>query len=441
MRLEPRIRNPKRKKPTKEIERVWYEYHASFSSGFVEDVLVHLNLAPASTVLDPWNGTGISTQVTQRKGYRAIGVDLNPAMVLVARARQLDLALVGDVQALTADIACRTEASRVPTSSHSVDPLLNWLVPASVAVFRDLEHTVLTMLEASNLYESRSALDDLDSISDVTAFFYVALFRTLRRNLIPFGTSNPTWIKAHAPSADKLHLEYDHVLHSFEQEVSKVVSALQAFVPKSSNTDTFGARIEQGSSESLPIAASSIDAIISSPPYCTRIDYVIATLPELRFLRYTDEDLKRLRNQMLGTPTMNLDKGAKLSPKQIQAWGRTAANFIETVSEHSSKASSTYYLRYFLQYFSSVELSLKEISRVLRPNASCVLVVQDSHYKEVRLDLAKVYLEMAENLTLEAQDRLDYQNGNTLAQINPGARRYRKSTGAIESILILRSRV
>ncbi len=35
-----------------------------------------------------------------------------------------------------------------------------------------------------------------------------------------------------------------------------------------------------GDSRNLQLAAASIDNIITSPPYCTRIDYVVATLPE-----------------------------------------------------------------------------------------------------------------------------------------------------------------
>ncbi len=102
--LPPKIRSPKRRRPAEEIERVWYEYHASFSAAFVQDALRTLDLPPCSVILDPWNGTGITTQVAHREGYRAIGMDLSPVMVLVAKARHLELDTLSDIQELTEEI-------------------------------------------------------------------------------------------------------------------------------------------------------------------------------------------------------------------------------------------------------------------------------------------------------------------------------------------------
>ena len=59
--------------------------------------------------------------------------------------------------------------------------------------------------------------------------------------------------------------------------------------------------INQASSLQLPVASGSIDAAISSPPYCTRIDYVKATLPELAVIGYPNGNVtRRLREMMIG---------------------------------------------------------------------------------------------------------------------------------------------
>ena len=42
-------------------------------------------------VLDPWNGSGTTTSVCAARGYRSVGVDINPGTIPVAWSRQLIL--------------------------------------------------------------------------------------------------------------------------------------------------------------------------------------------------------------------------------------------------------------------------------------------------------------------------------------------------------------
>ena len=53
------------------------------------DVLELLKIMPGQTVLDPWNGSGTTTQVAMQKGIQAYGYDINPVMVTVANAKAL----------------------------------------------------------------------------------------------------------------------------------------------------------------------------------------------------------------------------------------------------------------------------------------------------------------------------------------------------------------
>lgn len=436
--LAPEIRSPKRRRPTEEAERDWYEYHAGFSATFVEDVLRHLGLSVPSTVLDPWNGTGITTHVAQREGHRVIGIDLSPVMMLVAKARHLESDAIVDSERLTRRIT--QHARRLERSAHLEvhEPLLNWFNHGSALILRSLERSVRDLFGSNGACPDLTFLDDSSSVTELAAFFYVALFRTVRKILTPFATSNPTWIKASGSEDEKLHLDRNDLIRAFAREVRATAATLNAVGAASNGYHASDARILQGSSVHLPVEANSVNAVVSSPPYCTRIDYAVATLPELRVLGCTDEALKSLRGDMIGTPTMNGNGSGEIPSQCLERWGPTALTFLEAVSQHESKASSTYYLRYFLQYFHAVELSLQEISRVLQTGSPCVLVIQDSHYKEVRLDLTSVYEEMANSLCLRSESRLNYPNGGSLARINRGVRKYRASLSAVESVLILR---
>jgi hypothetical protein len=64
-----------------------YPYYAGFSEMFVASMFDRMGVIGGSRVLDPWNGSGTTTLVASMRGIRSTGYDLNPALVIVARAR------------------------------------------------------------------------------------------------------------------------------------------------------------------------------------------------------------------------------------------------------------------------------------------------------------------------------------------------------------------
>jgi hypothetical protein len=355
-------------------------------------------------------------------------------MVLVAKARHLEIEALSHVKSLTEKVTNLAEG--LEERPQASEPLLSWFDENAALVFRNLERALRILLvnDESNMPLFRRKT--WTNISSLAALFYVALFRVLRNTLTPFTTSNPTWIKTPKANSDKLHTTRDEVTCAFLREIKVMTSVLEASYARFEGKNP-RAKIELGTSTSLPLGSDSVGAVISSPPYCTRIDYAVATLPELYLLGCDGEVLRSLRDQMIGTPTMSKNVDPEMAMERSRSWGNTAADFLRRVHSHESKASSTYYLRYFMQYFDGIERSLREISRVLKPHSPCVLVVQDSHYKEVRLDLANVYQEMAETFHLKSQGRINYPNGSSLARINRGTRRYRERVNAVESVLML----
>ena len=110
---------------------------------------------------------------------------------------------------------------------------------------------------------------------------------------------------------------------------------------------------------------------------------------------------------------------------------------LDQVKAHPSQASRRYYLPQFVQYFSDLFIALGEIRRVLVQGGTAVLVVQDSLYKDVHIDLAAVVAEMALHHNLIVAARHDYVNGRSMRQLNLGVRRYVQHWRPTESALEL----
>ena len=74
---------------------------------------------------------------------------------------------------------------------------------------------------------------------------------------------------------------------------------------------------------------------------------------------------------------------------------------------------------------------------MLRPGGTCTLVVQDSYYKDILLNLPELVLEMGLNLGWSIRHRVDFLAQRNLSITNPDARRYRVNFQATESVLVL----
>lgn len=428
------VRSPKRNPATEEARASWFQYYAGFSVGFVEDTIAQLRLRAGATLMDPWLGAGTTSQVASANGFRVKGYDLNPAVLLVAKARTLASSAVDQIPNLLELISQRFKRNvksnrKFPLLTN--EPLEQWLQPGSARVFRILERSVEAVFSKQKSFSADTIWNRVGQTSATVAFFYLGLFRTFRHFISDFQGSNPTWVKV-SEGKERVYLSPDRILNRLLKEIDCLSKTLRSETRAMPLVSDRRCVIKQASSLRLPIASESVDAVISSPPYCTRIDYVRATLPELAVISYPNGDsVRRLREKMIGTPT--IDKAQK---DGNSAWGRTCSQFLSSVQHHPSKASSTYYLKYYRQYFASAFASLKEINRVLKKSGQCVLVVQDSYYKEMQNDLPRIFTEMAKGLGWNVKQRIDFHVKRTLAGVNPEVRQYRNTCHATESALV-----
>jgi len=80
---------PKRTADSAAPDAASYSYYAGYSLSFAERLIQHLPFDTDPIILDPWNGSGTTTFAAAKNGFRSHGCDLNPVMVIVAKARLL----------------------------------------------------------------------------------------------------------------------------------------------------------------------------------------------------------------------------------------------------------------------------------------------------------------------------------------------------------------
>lgn len=407
----------------------YYQYYAGYSDGFVDDMLDKLALPSAAVVLDPWNGAGTTTTAASRHGYHALGFDLNPAVVLIGRSRLLQRDTGGSLTPLAQKIC--EEAKQAPALQRK-EVLDAWFGPQTSVHIRSVERAIYRLLVDA---DADADLRSFDLVfngqlrqSSIASFFYVALFDTVRQLVRRYVPSNPTWIKS--PDGRRLGVPQQALHAAFLASVA----GLSKRLTRTPQVPSQPPSIQLAASTDLPLSNGEVDVVLSSPPYCTRLDYVKATLPELGVLGLDHAQVRELRDRMIGTTTMT-DAGRATG---VVSLGPAVDKLLGQVASHSSHASATYYRKYFLQYFVGMQDSLDELQRVLKPGGTAVLVVQDSYYKELHVDLPALLGDLSATQGWASASRTDFVVPKTMAAIHPGSRAYRKRFGAVESALMLR---
>ena len=378
-----------------------YRYYAGYSRTFVRDIL---GLWPKHTlVLDPWNGSGTTTTVAAELGLACVGVDLNPAMVVVAKAgilRREDVSVIRQQAFGLREL----RSAMIPLDRN--DPLLEWLDRPSVARLRALQATLVGSTRLTS-----AAVADLGAVE---AFWLTALFHTARRATKAWQSSNPTWIKSRRNTQP--------VKLFWRPMVNEICNAAESALAVGA-TDSATGQVILGSSNDLTSHGIKPDLVLGSPPYCTRIDYAVATRVELSVLGMSLAEQASLRRTLMGTTTVP----SAFTTLEGEL-GTTARRTLDAMAHHPSKASETYYWKWFAQYVTEYATSLAQVARITSRDGTIGLVVQNSYYKELHLDLAQITTEILAEHDWYPFHMYMFAPRRSLAHINPRAVAYRSET-------------
>jgi SAM-dependent methyltransferase len=390
---------PKRLKSDSGIDEM-YPYYAGFSSRFAAATLRDLNLPPGALVLDPWNGSGTTTMAASMLGLSAVGVDLNPFACAVAAAKLAPRHHERQVLRLAPELAERATSLAMESGSDE-EPLAEWL-PWGAAVYA---RALVGVIRARTRHAP-----------PLRALLLVALARALRPYAIT-RTKNPTW-----PVPSLLRVNVRVIPSSFVGQAAAVASLLQE--------DTRArVRIAVADARTLPVASGTVRAMLTSPPYFTRIDYAAKTGFELALLGHRSAGM--LRQRLMGTTALRTPR-----PDSIPGhWPSAVRTVLRSIRRHPSHRSAGYYFPNAVQYFGDAIASMAEIHRVLSPDGTALLVLQDSYYKELHIDLPALFLSIARTLGFRTTVVRADPVRLVMTSINTASRKYLPKRSYVESVI------
>lgn len=424
------LKSAKRTKIEKKGIHAWHPYYAGYSEQFVFSAIEYLKLRSADLVLDPWSGSGITGYVCETQGICSIGFEINPVMSSFACAKsgfvieQLDkygTVLLDKIINLTKNInrefAYDDELNNFMSSSLT-ENILRLKQAIYICEYPEISQSVISICGSTNLAQIHNSLK---------AFFLCALFITARKLSGYKKGSNPTWFK-------KIEIKQDFDLEQVNCTFANICAEMHDDLKESplipSNQIYHYDFVAD--SRNISLKQNSIDAVITSPPYLTRIDYAMSTQLELLIVK----DSKYLRNLRLNTMGSTVITSKKIQVSDI--WGNTCVEILNKVKNHDSKASKTYYWKNLIQYFDDAYTILLQIHQVLKPGKSALLVVQSSYYKDIEIPLNKIYAEMASSIGFSktCEPFTEVIKGH-MAHVNTKSSIYKKNKVYYESVIEL----
>jgi DNA modification methylase len=278
-----------------------FPYRGKFHPQLIKGLLNILSIHPGEIVLDPMCGSGTLNVEASIIGIDSIGIEKSPFCVLMSRVKH--------------------EALKVDSSQLS-------------AIFNDMSQNYETLISSKGLPADFSYHGGFAADKAITLLTFLDAMGYARRCSKSIDALFPSVVKRYVGQID-----------SFIQAREKL------------NLKLGKAKFEIGDARNLPLENSSIDAIITSPPYSFAIDYVENDQPQLEYLGY---NISKLKDEMIGL------KGKTRKEKLVN-------------------------------YFIDMDRVLSEMSRVLKVGKYAVIIIGSNDIQTGGIRLEAKIEEMAIN--------------------------------------------
>lgn len=343
--------------------------YASYREGVIDALALQLKDAAQRktqplVLYDPMAGTAPLLCFAERQGYTAFFNDLNSLHFYVNAAKTFRsfraFRDIGPSKMLS--IVCRMvpkldRCSRTPTE--------DWI-----------EKSVLEKL-MSAWKKSEQQRESLSVLTKAILLLAVRDFSSYVK------TKNPTWLKPGGLRPDI----------SAEQAFRSAIERLRVFYEAAyaEHLDIKVGHIhftDNDSSRKVP--RCKVDVVMTSPPFCNRVDWDRMYAPEHFFLNAVG--VWHTRTEFLGTTAVRLYPEFESDFKYVTERSSYLREFLTQVRKRQirSELLSDYYVKYFTRYFAGLFRVFDNAADALgKGNAGIYIVVQDNVHRGLLIEIGQ----------------------------------------------------
>ncbi len=332
-------------------------------------------------ILDPFCGSGTTLVEARLANRSAIGGDINPFAVLLAKAKATPIdfnktgfKILDFLSKLEKDYFKTKNSGKLPKPPVRIYPsLLHWFKEDAA---RDLEFLYKKITRVRN-----ADIRDLLKIILSDTIFKCSNINHRSSRFIRILPEN------------KLKQFKPNVIAYFHREAIDSVNRVAAYasklkeISKDSHGEPIKIEATIGDARELRFGDESFDAIVTSPPYGEEkntVGYARWSKFSIAWLRLNHDTLKEVERRSLGFAQIK-DVVKKVEDLPSPTAKALLSDLAKTDAERVKDA-----LSFFFEYLDT----LKEMFRVLRHGAFCCVVIGDRSIRRRALDMEKVTTEL-----------------------------------------------
>ncbi|MFT7776611.1 SAM-dependent methyltransferase [Roseateles sp.] len=357
----------------------WFHFKEAFSPEFVTAAVSSLGYRPQH-VIDPFGGSGTSAITSQLLSIDATTVEVNPFLADVIKAKVSPLT-ADMLRSAAADFLARLQGTpadlgrlaHLPSTFVEAEGKDRWIFPSDVA---------------GRLSQYLACIDAIEDI-DVQRFFRVVLGAILVdcSNVYVNGKGRRyrgAW-KLNQPTTEKLDEHFGRQFNTSFEDVLRFERRPRSRV----------AVIHGDSRTALRQVETPADLIVFSPPYPNSFDYTDIYNVELWVLGYIGcaADNTKLRNETLRSH-VQIRRGYDAPVGESTTLTRT----LSALQDCRAALWDSSIPEMVGAYFRDLELVLEQSKRLLVSTGRVMMVVGDSRYANVRIEVATVLAELARSM-------------------------------------------
>lgn len=360
----------------------WYNYLEEFPYSLIEEKIKEYKLKDESLVVDPFCGSGTTFASANMFHLNTVGFDVNPLMIFVSTVKTTWDIKLDEFKELAKQICQQflhtvKQLDKIKFTNGFLKTMpkkeLNqWLSPRlqqEVSLLKDIINQIPNV-KIRNLFLLAMAKACFDSS-------YVSLCPGT--TFYPFREKGEFW-----------ELFTEKIIQIYED--LKAIQKHNRYGKSTLINDTCLKAHKYFSN-------SSIDFIITSPPYPNDLEYTRQTRLELYLLDFVKnmEEVQKIKRQMVKSSTKLIFKESKSALFVDKFY--EIKDISEKIYEQTKNKNWGFdYPRMVQEYFGDMYLCLKEFYPLMKKNSHFILVVGDQTIKGVLIPVGDILIKMAEGI-------------------------------------------
>jgi len=342
----------------------WFKYKEGFSRQLVFKLLLDWKISKDELILDPFAGCGTALLACKESGYRAVGLDILPVAIFVAKVKLQDWS----------DLALLHNAIEALFDKKYKQPTLSFPKVAIIdkAFSKKVQDEILFYKECISEFEK-----------PVQDFLMLGLISILEQ--VSYTSKDGQFLRLvdrNIPSVKKtLREQFSEMLDDLYQQQQVLFKGGKAKV-----------EILQGDAREPDLPKKywgKIGAVITSPPYLNRYDYSRTYSLELCTLFVDDfSDLRDIRHSLLRSHIESREhSGKEVSLPALD----------EILKSLEMKDLNNDRIPIMVKgYFEDMNLVIKQLVHYLRPGGLIALVVANARFEGELVPTDLILSELAE---------------------------------------------